>query len=123
MLEPSNLTKVIQKKPAFRVVDISEGESVKLGNLSQADYVVVGKAIASSGGNVPQSSMRSCFANLSAKLIRVSDGRVIAYLDAAGNSAHTDVITGGREALKRAGEDLAARLIDALSKQGGGNKQ
>ena len=123
VLEPSNLTKIIKQKPAFRIVNISEGESVKLGNLSQADYVLVGKAIASSGGNVPQSNMRSCFANLSAKLIRVNDGKVIAYLDATGNSAHPDVITGGREALKSAGSDLAMKLIDALSKQGGGNKQ
>jgi hypothetical protein len=63
--------------------------------------------------------MRSCFANLSAKLIRVKDGKVIAYLDAAGNSVHMDVITGGREALANAGEDLATKLVSALSREGG----
>jgi hypothetical protein len=63
--------------------------------------------------------MRSCFANLSAKLIRVKDGKVITYLNTAGNSAHMDVITGGKEALINAGRDLAGKIIEALGKEGG----
>jgi len=114
VLEPSNLTKVIKVDRAFRLVNLSQGESVKLGNLSKADYVILGKAIASSGSKVPQSSMVSCFANITAKLIRVKDGRVLVYLDALGNSAHMDVISGGREALANAGSDLAGKIIEAL---------
>ena len=119
VLEPSNLSKQIKKDGAFRMVNLSEGKAVKLGNLSRADYVVLGKAIASAGGNVPQSSMRSCFANISAKLIRVKNGKVIAYLNAAGNSAHMEVISGGWEALANAGEELGAKVVAALSKEGG----
>ncbi|MDD5432545.1 MAG: hypothetical protein PHO70_06145 [Candidatus Omnitrophica bacterium] len=117
VLEPSMLTKVIKQDKAFRLLNFPQEKSVKLGNLSKADYVILGKAIASSGGNVPQSKMISCFANISAKLIRVKDGKVVAYLDASGNSAHMDVITGGREALANAGEDLAAKIISAIGKQ------
>jgi hypothetical protein len=98
---------------------LSEDESIKLGNLSKADYVLLGRAVASAGANVPQSSMRSCFANATAKLIRVKDGLVIAYLDASGNSAHMDVITGGREALSSTGDNLADKVIEALNKEGG----
>lgn len=119
VLEPSNLNQVIKQDSAFRLLDISEAKSIKLGNLSRADYVVLGKAVASAGGHIPQSTMRSCFANVSARLIRVKDGKVIAYLDAAGSSAHMDVITGGREALGNAGEDLAVKIIEALNRQGG----
>ncbi len=114
----SNLKgEVIKKDKAFRVLDLAEKESLKLGNLSQADYVVLGKAVASGGAPVPQSTMRSCFANLSAKLIRVKDSKVIAYLDAAGNSVHLDMITGGREALVSAAANLAPKLIEAINKQ------
>lgn len=116
VLEPSNITKIIRKKPAFRKVGLSEGEAINLGNLSKADYVVLGTAIASSGANVPQSNMRSCFANLSAKLIRVKGAQVIAYLSASGSSAHMDAVTGGKEALDNAAEDLAAKIINALNK-------
>jgi len=119
VLEPSSLTKIIKQKPAFRMLAIPEEESIKLGNLSKADYVLLGRAVASAGAKVPQSSMRSCFANLTAKLIRVKDAKVIAYLDASGNSAHMDVITGGREALSSTGDNLASKLIEALNKEGG----
>ncbi|MFH1458143.1 MAG: hypothetical protein ABIG31_03120 [Candidatus Omnitrophota bacterium] len=114
VLEPSNITKTIEQSRAFRKVNLSESESVELGNLSRADYVVLGKALASSGGNVPQSNLRSCFANVSARLIRVKDGKVMAYMDASGSSAHTDVITGGREALVEGAEELATKIIEAL---------
>jgi hypothetical protein len=117
VLEPSNLTKIIRQDRAFRLLNLSQGSSVKLGSLAKVDYVVLGKAIASSGGNVPQSSMRSCNAFVTAKLIRVKDGKVIAYLDARGNSAHMDVINGGREALNNAGDDLAAKVIKALTQE------
>ena len=116
---PSEISSVIKQDKAFRIIDLSENESVKLGNLSSAEYIVLGKAIASSGGNVPQSSMISCFANITVKLIRVKDNKVIAYLDASGNSAHMDVITGGKEALTNAAGNLAIKLIDALNKEGG----
>ena len=119
VLEPSGLNKVIKQDRAFRLVDLSEAKSVKLGNLSKADYVILGKAVASSGSKVPQSSMASCFANITAKLIRVKGGKVIAYLDASGNSAHMDAISGGREALSNAGAGLGDKIIEALSKDGG----
>lgn len=119
VLEPSFLSRIIKQERAFRMIDLSEDRSIRLGSLAKADYVILGKAVASAGANVPQSSMRSCFANISAKVIRVKDAKVIAYLDAGGNSAHIDVITGGREALSNAGEDLAAKIIGALDKEGG----
>jgi len=119
ILEPSNLNKIVKQNKAFRRLELSEGESIELGNLSQADYIILGKAIASAGGNVPQSNMRSCFANVTAKLISVKDGKVVAYLDASGNSAHLDVITGGKEALANAGDDLAIKIVEALNKEGG----
>lgn len=119
ILEPSGLTRFIKQDQAFRMVNLSGGKSVKLGNLSKADYVVLGKAVASAGSNVPQSNMRSCFANITAKLIRIKDGKVVSYLDSAGNSAHMDAITGGKEALSNAAEVLAQKIIEALNKQGG----
>jgi hypothetical protein len=118
VLEPSSLNKVIKQDKAFRLVNISEQKLIKLGSLAKADYIVLGKAIASAGSNVPQSNMRSCFANITAKLIRVKDGKVIAYLDASGSSVHMDVITGGKESLSNAGEVLAIKIMDVLSKEG-----
>ncbi len=119
VVEPSVINKIIGPSRAFRMINLSKDKSVDLGTLTQADYVVLGKAIASTGSKVPQSNMVSCFANLTAKLIRVKDGKVIAYIDAYGNSAHMDAITGGKEALVNASQNLAQKIIQALNKEGG----
>lgn len=123
IVQPDALNKIIKQDKAFREINMPEDKSLELGKLAKVDYVVTGKAIASAGGNVPQSNMRSCFANITAKLIRVKDGKVIAYLDATGSSAHMDVITGGKEALSYAAGDLAAKLIDKLGKDFEGGNQ
>jgi len=114
VLDPSQITGVLRKEKAFRRVGLSEEESLKLAKLSKADYVVLGKALASAGANVPHSNMRSCFANATVKVIRVSDAEVIAYLEASGSSVHTDVVTGGKEALLKAAEDLAVKIASRL---------
>lgn len=115
VLDPSKITGVLRREKAFRRVNLSEEESIKLARLSKADYVVLGKAVASSGAKVPYSNMRSCFANATVKLIRVNDGSIIAYLDASSSSVHTDLITGGREALLKTAEDLGLKIINALN--------
>jgi hypothetical protein len=115
IIEPGAMEEVINQQKAYRVINLSEKTSIKMANLAQADYVILGKAVASAGGNVPQSNMRSCFANLTAKLINVKTGKVVAYLDASGNSAHMDVISGGREALVNAGGQIAGKIIEKLN--------
>jgi hypothetical protein len=118
IIDPSAAAGFIRQDRAFRVMDLSEQQSVKLAASSQANYLVVGKAIASAGGRVPQSNMRSCFANISAKVIRVKDKKVVAFVQASGNSAHLDVITGGREALVNAASEASGKIIDGIKKSG-----
>jgi len=118
VLEPSVVSKQVSIDKAFKRADLPENDSVTLGKNLKADYVISGKAVASAGGEVPQSTMRSCYANVTAKIIRVQDGKVVAYLDAAGSTIHPDVITGGREALTSAGGDLANKVINAMAQEG-----
>ncbi|MCM8770698.1 MAG: hypothetical protein NC936_02385 [Candidatus Omnitrophica bacterium] len=117
IIEPSVVNKIIKRERPLRVVDLKDKDVVRLGKLSNVDYVVLGKAVASAGSNVLGSNMRSCFANVTVKLIRVKDGVVIAYLDSIGSTVHTDVITGGKEALANASVDLAAKIISNLNKE------
>ncbi len=116
VIAPSELRDYIKAERAFQTLNITEDESLKLAKLKNIDYVVLGKAIASGGGRILNSNMRSCFANATVKLIRVSDGKIIAYLDATASSPHTDLITGGKQALAKAGSQLGEKIIKALSR-------
>ncbi len=119
VLGPSETADIMRKTPAFRRVDLSEGQAAFLGGRADADYVVSGKAIASEGAVVPESRMKSYFANVTVQLIRVADKKVIAYLKSSGNSAHMDAVSGGQESLTAAGKDLAVKIVEAIKKAEG----
>ena len=116
VIDPAQITDALSQDKAFRLVELNEKDSLKLAQVSRADYVLQGKAVASAGGRVPQSSMRSCFANVTVKLLKVRGGKIVAYLDAAGNSAHMDTITGGKEALVAAAANLVPKIVEAVRK-------
>jgi hypothetical protein len=52
-------------------------------------------------------------------VIKVKSGKALAYMDASGSSVHMDVITGGKEALINAANDLALKIAEVLRKEGG----
>lgn len=116
VVDPGLVADTLKQDKAFRLVELTDRDSLKLAGVSQADYVIMGKAVASAGGTVPQSSMRSCFANVTVKVLKVKTGKILTYLDAAGNSAHPDVITGGKEALVSAAVNLTPKIVEALRK-------
>jgi len=118
VLAPQDLEETIKLRPAFRKVSIAEQDSVALGRLAKADYIILGKAVGSKGGKVPESTMCSFFANTTAKIVRVKDKKVIAYLDASGSSVHLEELTGAREALKKAAQELSTKILQVLSKGG-----
>jgi hypothetical protein len=117
IIEPLELTQILEQKKAYRALDLSQSASIALGSLAHADYVIIGKAVASGAGTVPKSTMRSCHANITGKLVRVKGGRTIAYLSGTGSSAHVDVITGGREALVSAAASVASQVLEAMAKE------
>jgi hypothetical protein len=113
ILEPSYvINKVIKTHKAFRRVDLKDEETIKLGDISGADYVLLGTALVSAGGVVPGSTLlRSCSANINVKIIRVKDGQIISQLASSAGSVHTDMIAGGKEALNKAANDLANKIL------------
>jgi len=114
IIDPSSLSGFVKSNKAYRVLDITDQSSAKLGKNAQADYVIVGKAVASAGGLVPESNMKSCFANITVKVINCKTGKIVSYLDGTGSSVHTDVITGGKEALVKAADSVALKICEAL---------
>lgn len=118
IVEPAQLQSLLKDSPAFRMLSLKNCRVREMGDLAKAQYAVAGRAVASAGARLPQSEMRSYYANVTARVIRVLDGKVAAYLNAEGKSVHTDGVTGGREALSDAGKNLAGRVMEVLKKEG-----
>jgi len=99
---------------AYRVASLDNNVAVSLGNQYDAEVVIVGKAIAKYIGNVVGSSMKSCQANISARVVRTDNGAVVASGTAHGAAVHIDQITAGSEALKKAASDLISQLMEQI---------
>lgn len=87
-----------------------------------ATHVIIGRATAARmshdvayGVDVYRSS-----AEIMAKLVRVSDGKILAVEDASATSGGQSQKTSGQDALKEAGKDVASKLVRAAKRKLGG---
>ena len=53
-------------------------------------------------------------ANITAKIVRVSDGKIMAVVDASAQEGGQAVMAAGREALKKAGKSIGDQLVGAI---------
>ncbi|MBP7830502.1 MAG: hypothetical protein KA248_11345 [Kiritimatiellae bacterium] len=111
----------------LEVVDISSLSLPEQGDLNQVmsapqvvrwaaaarvDYIIMGTATAdpqSEGTAYGQRVVRST-ANISARIIRVSDARIVAVQDATALMGGQALAAAAREALKKGGEDIGRKL-------------
>ena len=117
VIDPSLMGRFKVKK-AYRHLGLNTNEALEIAHTYGADLVVLGKALATEGARVAGTSMISSSANITAKVVRLKDRKIIAYLSASGDSLHPNVITAGKEALEQAAEDLAIKLINELKREG-----
>ena len=83
-----------------------------------ADYVIAGKATASksSEGSAYGVNVIRARAEITARLVRVSDGKVLAVEDGVGDAGGQAVKAASQEAIKKAAPPVARKLVSALRK-------
>ena len=81
-----------------------------------ADYVILGSATASkaSEGVAYNVTVIRASASVTAKIVRVSDGKIMAVVDASAMEGGQAVMAAGREALKKAGKSIGDQLVGAI---------
>lgn len=81
-----------------------------------ADYVIAGKATAvkASEGVAYGVTVIRANAEITLRLIRVSDGKVLAVEDASAQAGGQAVRAAGQEALKQAGNTIARKVVGAV---------
>jgi hypothetical protein len=99
---------------AYRVADLTDKGAREIAKKVNAEIVVKGKAVAKEGPRTPGSSVGSYLADVTATAIRVDNGKVLASGKGHGVSRHVSDVTGGTEALSKAGAELAERLMEQI---------
>ena len=85
-----------------------------------ADYVVAGKATATKSSESTAYGVNVVRANaeITLRLVRVRDGKVLAVEDASALTGGQAVRTAGQEAIKKAAAEAARKMVAALRRQG-----
>ncbi|HSQ78388.1 MAG TPA: hypothetical protein VLN91_05805, partial [Nitrospirota bacterium] len=117
--------KNIKVTAAYKVQDLTPDQGRTLGNQTDAEVVIVGKAGAKFYGDIG-GGMKSVQAELSARAIRTDTGQVLASATTHGAAVHITDETAGIEALKKAAKAAADQMADNIlavySKEAGGTK-
>jgi len=89
-----------------------------------AEYVIVGKAVATDGGPILGSKMHSVRANISLRVIELANGSIVSTSTLVDSVGHIDPVSGGTKALRkvasRAADDLLAKLLKHWESELGG---
>ena len=117
IIDPHIIIQNTRVDPIYDTPDLNHTEAVNLGLSLQAEVVIVGKSVASSGPNIMGKRIRSFKGIVSARAIRTDTGSEIATTMKTSIITNTDEIAGVRDVLSRAGslagEDLAAQILAA----------
>ncbi|MBI5971263.1 MAG: flagellar assembly protein T N-terminal domain-containing protein [Deltaproteobacteria bacterium] len=99
---------------AFRVADLTAEGARQIGRKLNAEIVVKGRAIAKEGPRTPGSPVAAYNADITADVVRVDDGVVLASSSGHGAARHISDVTGSSDAIKHASEDVADKLITQI---------
>jgi len=105
------------KAPVSSVPGLSNETALKLASLGEAEVVIIGQAVAKAGPMLMNTSIRSCQATVSVRVLNADSGEPLATSSASATVAHVDPITGGSEALKKASAEISDKLISQILAQ------
>lgn len=114
VVDISATTGTFEISNAYRVADLTDKGAREIAKKVNAEIVIKGKALAKEGPRTPGSAVGSYLADVTATAIRVDNGKVLASAKGHGVSRHVSDVTGGMEALSKAGTELADRLIEQI---------
>lgn len=97
-----------------QVLSALEGNSraaAAIAAAQHAELIVTGKAVAKVATGFNLGGMKSCQANITARLISADDAKIVATASANGKMPHIDEVTGGTMAIQKAAKQCADTLV------------
>lgn len=114
VVDPATVRASIKREQALAALEGDSKAAAAIGTQLQADVVITGKAIAKMVQMKILGDMKSCQANLTARVVKADVGTVIATGSEHAAHPHIDEISGGLEAIKKAANKLGDNLIEKI---------
>jgi len=107
-----------QRDQVLSALDGNSRAAAAIAAALHAELIVTGKAVAkvATGLKVLESAgMKSCQANITARLVSADDAKIIATASANGKMPHIDEVTGGTMAIQKAAKQCADTLVAKMT--------
>ncbi len=115
VIDISNVSEKITVSEAYNIVDITKKSTIEIGKDVGADIVIKGKVIAKRGSTNTGSNVGTYMADITATAFQVKDGLVLGSGRANGVSRHISEVTGGSQAIEKASQKLARKMIEQIN--------
>jgi curli biogenesis system outer membrane secretion channel CsgG len=106
----------ISKDEILKAVEGDDLSSKNLGNYLDANFVIVGKAVAKGVAGLGGSLQKSARANVNIRVIDAKTGEILTVESGNATASAIDELSAGVEAIKMASKDIAQKIIKKLSK-------
>ena len=113
-VDPATVRQNIKQDQALAVLQGNTQIASALAKNLGAEVIITGKAVAKVATGINLGGMKSCQANVTARVIKADVATIIATGSQHAAYPHIDEVTGGTEAIKKATNKLADDLISKI---------
>ena len=116
-VDPATVRQNIEQDQALTILQGNTKLASALAKNLGAEVIITGKTVAKVATGINLGGMKSCQANVTARVIKADVATVIATGSQHAAYPHIDEVTGGTEAIKKATDKLAEDLIAKITKK------
>ena len=114
MVDPTTVRQNKQRESVLAAINGDAKAAATIAASLDAEVVVTGKAVATVATGINLGGMKSCQANLTARVVDADVGTIIATGSKHAAYPHIDEVTGGTLAIQKAANGLADDLINKI---------
>jgi hypothetical protein len=111
VVDPSTVRQNKERDAVLAAINGDSKAAMSLAATTDAEVIVTGKAFAKVATGINLGGMKSCQANITARVIDADVGTVLATGSKNAAYPHIDEVTGGTKAIEKAATQLADELI------------
>jgi len=104
-----------QRDQVLSALDGNTRAAAAIAAAQHAELIVTGKAVAKVATGFNLGGMKSCQANITARLVSADDAKIIGTASANGKMPHIDEVTGGTMAIQKAAKQCADTLVAKMT--------
>ncbi|MBN1154099.1 flagellar assembly protein T N-terminal domain-containing protein [candidate division KSB1 bacterium] len=116
-IDAATMRENVKQEQAYAALTGNSQVAAQLGKNLGAEIIVTGKAVAKVATGINLGGMKSCQANLTARVIKADIASVIATSSQHAAYPHIDEVTGGTKAIEKAAEKLGNDLINKIAEK------